>query len=111
MWTGNLDPVSNRETWQETVSYRPADGTAAPALDEVVVTIAGGCAPRSSKLSDGGVTVDRDAGTFTFVFDASDMRRLRPGAYRLGIVLTINNVPVQLFAGSIEIIDGIVPCS
>ena len=110
MWTGNLVPTSNREAWTDTVSYAPADGSAIPALDEVVVAISSPtCSPRTKKLSTGDITVDPVAGTFTFVFSGTEMRQLRPGSYGVGMVVTIADTPVQLFSGVIEVLDGVVP--
>lgn len=109
MWTGNLVPVSNREAWTETVTYAPTDGSAIPTLDEIVVSISGdGCSTKTKKLSAAEITNDPVAGSFTFVFSASDMR-VRPGSYDVGMVLTIADTPTQLFAGAIEVIDGVVP--
>lgn len=118
MWTGNLSPTTNREAWSETVSYRPADGSAAPVPDEITVAIsAPGASPGapagacllSKTLSAGDIVNDAAAANFTFVFPAEEMRRLRPGSHKVGMVLTLAGTPVQLFTGSIEILDGVIP--
>lgn len=117
MWTGNLSPASNRAAWSETVSYAPADGSPAPVPEEIVVAISApaafpGAPERcllSRSLSAGDIVNDAGAANFTFVFSAAEMRRLRPGSHRVGMVLTLAGTPVQLFAGSIEILDGIIP--
>jgi hypothetical protein len=118
MWTGNLVPTSNREAWSETISYHPADGSPAPVPDEIVVAIsapaaipggpAGACL-LAKTLSAGDIVNDAATASFTFVFPASEMRRLRPGSHRVGMVLTLAGTPVQLFTGSIEILDGVIP--
>jgi hypothetical protein len=120
MWTGNLSPASNREAWSETVSYKPADGSPAAVPDEIVVAIAApqafpGAPARAGScliaktLSAGEIVNDAAAASFTFVFSAEEMRRLRPGSHGVGMVLTLAGTPVQLFTGSIEILDGIIP--
>ncbi len=118
MWTGNLVPTSNREAWSETVSYRPTDGSPAPVPDEIVVAISApaafpgaptGACLLAKTLSAGEIVNDAAAASFTFVFSAEEMRRLRPGSHSVGMVLTLAGTPVQLFTGSIEILDGIIP--
>ncbi|QJP13678.1 hypothetical protein G3545_08425 [Starkeya sp. ORNL1] len=118
MWTGNLPPASNREAWSETVSYRPTDASPAPVPDEIVVAIAApkafpgapaGSCLLAKRLSAGEIVNDAAAASFTFVFSAEEMRRLRPGSHSVGMVLTLAGAPVQLFTGSIEILDGIIP--
>lgn len=108
MYDGSLLPISNRADWVETITLTDADGLN-PDVTAVTVRARGGCLDITKTLDD-GVTYDSGTGTLVFTIPNTDLSRASAGTLDLGILLTINGADVQLFAGTVQIIDGVVSC-
>ena len=54
------------------------------------------------------MTYDAATGALVFTIPDTDLRNATPGSYEVGILLTINGAEVQLFAGTVSILDGLV---
>jgi hypothetical protein len=106
MYDGSLEPVSNRADWVETITLTDQDGLN-PAVTGAKVRVRGACLDVEKTIGN-GVTYDEDTGTLVFTIPGSDIRRAQPGSHEVGIVLTINGADVQLFAGTVQIIGGVV---
>lgn len=110
MYQGTFGPVSNRAEWYERISIRPSASDPVPDVSEIVLTVSGrGCPKITKKLSEEGISYDTETGIFEFTIDDDDMRRFSAGTYDMGILLTISDVDEQLFAGSLHVVDGVVP--
>jgi len=107
MYDVSFAPVSNRATWVEVFEIPDADGNAV-ALDDAVFEIDGPCGHIVKRLGD-GLSYDQSRYTLTLTIDDSDMRKLRPGEARVGLVVTIAGEPVQILVGTVPVIDGEVP--
>lgn len=109
MYQGTFDAVSNREDWTATVEIINRETDAAPALDDIVVAV-GNCHRPDLELSlaAGTLAYDTGNGWFTWTVDKATMARLRPGTYPMGITLKAETADVQLFAGTIQVVDGVV---
>ena len=106
MYDGQLEPVSNRADWVETITLTDLDGLN-PVVTAAKVRVKGGCID-IQKTMDDGITYDNATGALVFMIPDTDLRSAAPGSYDVGILLTINGAEVQLFAGTVQIIGGIV---
>jgi len=106
-----FEPISNRETWSDTVEVR-RDGT---LIDLSAATILLQVRSKQSKSillsarsSDGTITIE-SLGVFVFTFSHPQMRALDASiAYEVGCTIEIAGVAEQLFIGNISVLDGIV---
>jgi hypothetical protein len=106
MYDGQLEPVSNRADWVETITLTDLDGLN-PVVTAAKVRVKGGCID-IQKTMDDGVTYDAATGALVFTIADTDLRNATSGSYEVGILITINGAGVQLFAGTVTIMDGIV---
>lgn len=107
MYDVSFAPVSNRAAWVEVFEIPDTDGNGV-ALDDAVFEIDGPCGRIVKKLND-GLSYEQGTATLTLTIDDSEMRRLRPGTARAGLVVTIAGEPVQILVGTVPVIDGEVP--
>lgn len=114
MFTGPLDPVSNRATWTEQVRAIDTETGEAMSLtdaQEITVEIRRqrDCRPSLSASLTGATVslIDSDL-AFEFTFTADQMRTLCAGTYDIGCTVKINDETDQLIIGTLPVLDGIV---
>lgn len=111
MFTGSLDPVSNRATWREQCRVWDSE-TGQPfdlsGVSEIVVQISLGCRSPvlTAKLSNSTVSLIDDNTAFEFVFSVDQMRSLCAGTYEIGISITIDGDTESLVIGTLPVLDG-----
>lgn len=113
MYTGTLDPVSNRATWivnYEITDVETGDLIDLSGVDEITIEIRD---PKTQSAiltgtKTGGDIVISDTGVFTWTFSATDMRTLCAKTYEVGCTLTDNSETVQLMIGTLPVYDGVV---
>lgn len=114
MMTGTLEPVSNAETWTDTLEFlndetgaawftelAPPDDITMKLRDkntkEVVLELS---------LSSGDLVVVDD-GQVTFTASADAMADIEPQTYEVGILYEDNDVLTQVMLGSITVLEGL----
>lgn len=113
MFTGTLEPVSNRATWianYELTDAETGDLIDLSGVDEITIDIRDPHT-RTQMLSatkTGGEIVISDTGVFTWTFSVTQMRTLDPKTYEVGCTLTDNSETVQLLIGMLPVYDGVV---
>jgi len=112
MFTGSLDPVSNRADWRVTREVVDDDTDARVDLTGAEIRFEVRDRRSCSTLlrastTDGRITID-DTGTFTVAFSASDMRNLAAGIYDVGCIIIMNGVTDQFILGTVTVLDGVV---
>lgn len=107
MYTGSLAAVSNRADWVETITITDQAG-GFPAVTEANVAVTGCGVNLTGSISGGGVTYDPVTGTLVFTFSDERMRCVPAGEYQVGVVITIDDVQTQLFAGTVPVVAGVV---
>lgn len=131
MLQGVLDPVSNRATWQKTVTVQDSGGTAVDLTGGTIVVDvreqrrAGFALPGytgeqiisppitlEATIANGKITFPSGnpaLGIFQWTFSVTDMRTLCAATYDVGITFTsAGGVTTQLFVGTVAVYDGIV---
>lgn len=116
MFTGQVDVISNKATWQSK-TYElvdDQDGTTTdltnPALTvDITVTISDqfDCpwVIATANISNGKVIVPGPG--FSWQFEVADLSSLIcPGTYRLGAKVTINGFVTDVIDGTIAVIEG-----
>lgn len=109
---GTLESVSNREQWVDDGTVRDADGV---LIDLSGATIVMAMQDRESKRrvleasTTNGIITITGTGQFRWTIPITTMRTINPETYDVGIVVTISDVPTQLFKGTVAILDGVVP--
>lgn len=105
--------VSNREDW--TIQFYAEDEDTGEAIDfstatEITFTLRdkSWCQRISATMSGGEVTTPT-TGLVEIAIPQSDMQNLCAGDYPIGCTYELNSVTAQLFVGSAQIYDGIVP--
>lgn len=65
----------------------------------------------TGSLDDGVISLitTTDNNQFRWTFSETQMRTLDPGAYKIGLTITISSVVTQLFTGDLSVYDGFVP--
>lgn len=100
---------TNKADWTVQVQANDADtGDLIDLTDaEINVRIIDdrGCQKLNATVGDGVSIIG--TGIFEFSFDADQMRCLCPGSYQIGCVASVNGATMQIFVGSLAIIDGI----
>lgn len=118
MWTGQLDPVSNREDWLDNIIIKDFDTGVPIPLDGEGTDLTLAVSPKGSRaypvllasISNGRLTVDPLVPTIaTMTFTRAEMQQLPPGEYDVGITMLYQGTVSQIFAGRMPIIDGVVP--
>lgn len=105
MYTGQLEPISNRADYVERITLG-SDGSY-PAVEAAKFRICGKGADIQKTLGD-GITYDSGTGVMVVTIDNAALQSVSPGSYDVGILLTISGAEEQLFAGTIAIVDGVV---
>lgn len=116
MFTGTLDPASNRATWSESCQITDAstgDAIDLSAVDEITVAVRDpdDYAPRLTGTLSGGDVVIVGAttdGTFQWRFEAAQMRGLCAKSYEVGLTIEQGDDEVQIIIGRLPVLDGIV---
>lgn len=119
MFTGQVDVISNKATWQSK-TYElvdDEDGTTTdltnPALTiDITVTISENCHDywnyvlATANIANGKVIIPGPG--FSWQFEVADLSSLiyRPGTYRLGAKVTINGFVTDVIDGTITVIEG-----
>ena len=115
MKTGTLDPVTNAETWTDTieliddvtgVAYNTGDITALtlklrdPSSKETVL---------EGSVSDGDIVAVGAAadGTYRFTFSAGVMDGIDPKTYEVGLLASTSTVTKQLILGFLPVLEGL----
>lgn len=112
--TDRLDPVSNAETWQDTIEfYDDDDGEAffpeGSPPDEITMKLRdpdSGEIVLSGALSTGELVVSAD-GVVNFTFSKAAMNNLYPKQYEVGVLYTDEGVTRQAILGTISILSGL----
>lgn len=110
MYTGSLPTMPNRADWKFQIQL--VDSDTGEVIDftgctmEIAVRDDGNCILLSGSLSD-KITVP-EIGVAQFWFVPADVHNLCPGSYNAGITVTGNGETMQLFAGSVTVVDGVV---
>lgn len=115
MKTGTLEPVSNLETWTDTIEfYDDDDGTAFDLEDVTEVTLrlrdpSNGAIVLEGTLTGGDLTVvgDEADGTVEFVFSADAMSALNPKTYEIGCLLETATITKQIILGRMPVLEGL----
>lgn len=113
MYIGSLPSFTNREAWE--VSITVIDTTTDAAMDITGATISLGVRDKksnsevlSASVGDGITLSGSETGVFEWSFTDDDTHPLCPGTYDVGIVVTLNGSAKQLFAGTVQVMDGII---
>jgi hypothetical protein len=111
MYTGSLPTISNRADWKFQIGLTDSD--TGETIDftgctmQIDVRDDGNCLLLSGSTSD-KITVP-EVGVAQIWFTTPDVHGLCAGTYKVGITVTGNGETVQLFAGSVPVVDGVVP--
>lgn len=111
-FSGILDPVATSAGWSQLLEILDQETgervelAGAGILVEVRDRSCGAVA-LSAGTDNGKVSVV-DTGTVQISVPADETKRLRPGTYDVGAVLTLNDETRQLIIGSLPVVDGIV---
>lgn len=106
MYTGNLEPISNRADYVETITLTDSDGNN-PSVTAAKFRLCGKGVDIEKTL-DSGITYDSGTGALVVTIADTDLSSVCPGTYDVGIRVTISGAETQLFAGTIAVLDGIV---
>lgn len=113
MYGGNLPAASTRSDWIECVKLvddETDDAIDLTGVDEITIELRNpddGCVALSGTKTGGQISLVED-GVFQWSFAGSQMSGLTPKTYQVGITIEQGGVTVQLFAGNLPVIDGIV---
>ena len=113
MYEGQLPAASNRATWGETIQM--FDSETSELIDisdatEVVIEVrdaSSRCVVLTGSLTGGEVTMP-STGTLAWSFDVDTMRGIHPDTYEVGLTYTADGETVQVFIGTLIVLDGIV---
>jgi hypothetical protein len=110
MLQGSLGVLSNRETYIQDIQAFDEDDE---VIDLTGATIVFEMRDRQTKqsaliASTANTKVVIATTTFTVTFDTTDTATLCAKQYDLGVTILIASVTTQLFAGTIDVVDGVV---
>lgn len=106
-----FDTMTNRETWLGRVEVRDMEGNAidlSHADIRLEVTERPHCSPVLKASSLDGSIKGSESGLIEWEFSEPQMRTLKAGFYKIGLVYTIQGRTTQVFLGDIQIEDGVV---
>lgn len=115
MKTGTLQPVSNAETWTDTLELiEDTTGVALNTGDVTALTLKLRD-PESKEtvlegsISDGDIVAVGAAadGTYQFTFSASVMSALDPKTYEVGCLVSTATVTRQVILGFLPVLEGL----
>ena len=113
MFTGTLNPVSNKATWvclYELIDAETDEAIDLSDVDEITISIRD---PKdqtielSATYTNGDITIT-DTGIFRWVFSNDNMSNLEPKTYEVGCTLEQDGEVMQLIIGNLPVMDGIV---
>jgi hypothetical protein len=113
MYIGAFEATSNRAVWTRTISLIDTVTSEAIDITGCLITMsvrdANKCQVLSATVGDGIELVEDTA--FIFTFSKDQMHSLCAGTYDVGITIADANDDgtSQLFAGTVPIVDGVVP--
>jgi hypothetical protein len=115
MITGTLEPVSNRETWEDEIEfYDDETGAVYDLTDVTEITLKlrdeqSGCEVLSGSMTGGQIAIagDADDGVIQFTFAASTMNGLCAKTYTVGLLLSTATATRQLILGNLPIVEGL----
>lgn len=110
MYTLSMDTRNNQD-WVLVVSavdQTTGDDVDFSAADEIVFSVKDDrkCERLRATLDNGKVTLDSPT-TIKCHFTAADMGRLCPAQYDIGAAAQMNGVAVSIFAGTVNVQDGV----
>ena len=111
MYQGTLEPISNRADWFGTLEIVDDEtGEVVTDLSGFTVSIAVRNDRQSPEMTayTGDSHITADGGVIQWRFAASEMGRLCPGTYEVGITLSRDGITVQQLIASLPIVDGVV---
>lgn len=113
MFTGALNPASNKATWS--VLYELIDTDTDEAIDlsgatEITVQVRDqrNCSPVLSGSLSGGEIAIVDTGIFQWTFTASQMSALCANTYEVGCTVEQNGQTAQILIGTLPVLDGVI---
>jgi hypothetical protein len=109
----DFDPVSNREDWTDDCAVRDEANVLVDLSAAIIVLTVRDKQSQSAvlvaKTADSTITVT-GTGIFEWTFTEAQMRTVPvPREYNIGCTLKLNGTTRQLFVGTINVLDGIVP--
>lgn len=118
MYTGSLDPFSNRADWK--ARYRVIDSETWEDVDLTGCTVVLGvydenkCQRLTGSNASGGVITleEYTTGVFSIIswsFEFGTVRNICPGTYSVGVTISNDDQKMQFIIGSVACLDGNVP--
>lgn len=115
MKNGTLEPVSNSETWTDTIElFDDATGVALNTSDITALTIKVRDQDTKETVLSGSVSGGEvvavgaaSAGTYRFTFSASAMSAVCPKTYEVGCLVTTATVTKQVILGYLPVLEGL----
>lgn len=111
MFTGTLDPVSNKADWIETFEVfddetgDPVDLSTATEIEVEIKTRGKDYVHQSASLT-GGTVEHVETGVIQWTFTDSQMATLCAGTYDAKVRITKDDIVTQLVIGSLPVLDG-----
>ena len=106
-----FDTMTNRESWIGRVEIRDMEGRPFDlSLADIRLEVAERphCSPALKASSRDGTASGNANGLIEWEFSEQQMRALKAGFYKVGLVYTLQGRTTQVFLGDIQIEDGIV---
>lgn len=110
MYSGSLPTISNRADWKFLIALIDAD--TGESIDFTGCTLQIAVRNEDGRIVLSGDSTDKitvpEVGVAQIWFTMDDVRNLCAGSYSAGITITGNGETMQLFAGSVPVVDGVV---
>lgn len=106
MYTGSLDPATNRESWSETFEVYDDETDEPIDLTGAIIVLQFRNSERRA-VATAAITII-DIGIFSAALSVNQMRGLRAETHDVGCTILINGETKQFIVGSIPVLDGIV---
>lgn len=113
MYEAQLNPISNRADWIETIELIDDDtGAIIENLDGVTAVVevrskSPYCRYLHGTTEDGRI-IFAPGGIIQWRFTAQEMRALEAGPYEIGFTITRDGITEQELIGSLPVVDGVV---
>lgn len=113
MYEAQLNPVSNRADWIETIELVDEDtGAIIENLTGVTAVVevrsrSPHCRVLAGTTEDGHILF-APGGIIQMHFTAQEMRRLSAGSYEMGLTITRDGITEQELIGTLPVVDGVV---
>ncbi|MCB5205004.1 hypothetical protein LH464_21290 [Neorhizobium sp. T786] len=113
MYEAQLNPISNRADWIETIELVDDDtGEVITDLTGVTAVVEvrsrAPCYRHLGGTTEDGRIIIADGGIIQWRFTAQEMRGLSPGPYEIGFTITRDGITEQELIGSLPVVDGVV---